>query len=91
MNNVMWQPGMSLEYIEEQVIKKAMVHFQGNKTHTAKSLGIAIRTLDNKLARYEELEKEKELVIEAENKRARDDLQRARGIVPIGETINEET
>lgn len=50
---ISWQPGMTLESIEKQVILKAFSFYQGNKTKTAQSLGIAIRTLDNKLLSYE--------------------------------------
>lgn len=48
-----WQPGRTLEEIEKEVIKDAIRYFQGNKPKCAGSLGIAIRTLDNKLAKYE--------------------------------------
>jgi DNA-binding NtrC family response regulator len=48
-----WQPGITLEQVEKQVIEKAYKFFQGNKTKTADALGIAVRTLDNKLAVYE--------------------------------------
>lgn len=50
---ITWSPGVSLEEIERQVILKAFNHFNKNKTATAQSLGIAIRTLDNKLEKYE--------------------------------------
>lgn len=48
----MWQPGMSLEDVERDAILKAFEFFRGNKTQTANSLGIAIRTLDSKLDKY---------------------------------------
>ena len=38
--------------MEEVIIKSALKHYKGNKTKTAKSLGIAIRTIDNKLSKY---------------------------------------
>lgn len=47
-----WSPGVTIEQIEEGVIKKALRFYQGNKTKTAQSLGIAVRTLDNKLSKY---------------------------------------
>ena len=47
-----WTPGKTLEEIEKEVIIVAFRFFNNNKTHTAQSLGIAIRTLDNKLAKY---------------------------------------
>lgn len=47
-----WQPGLTLEDIEKEVILKALSFYHGNKTRTAEALGVAIRTIDNKLARY---------------------------------------
>lgn len=60
MNVITWFPGMSLDALERQVIERALVHYQGNKTRTAQALGIAKRTLDAKLERIEE-EKNAEL------------------------------
>lgn len=48
-----WQPGITLEEIEKQVILKAYSYFQNNKTKTAQSLDIAVRTLDAKIAKYD--------------------------------------
>jgi len=47
-----WYPGMSLEDSEKIIIQRALQYFSWNKTKTAQSLGIAIRTLDNKLEKY---------------------------------------
>lgn len=47
-----WSPGESLNDIERMVILQALDYHQGNRTHTAKALGISIRTLRNKLAEY---------------------------------------
>jgi two-component system response regulator FlrC len=47
-----WRPGRTLDEIERNVILEALKHFGGNRTHTAKSLGISIRTLRNKLAEF---------------------------------------
>lgn len=47
-----WQPGITLDDIEKEVILKALSFYHGNKTRTAEALGIAIRTIDNKLAKY---------------------------------------
>ncbi len=57
---IVWSPGVKLDDIEKQVILKAYSHFGKNKTATANALGIAIRTLDNKLERYELDVKEQE-------------------------------
>ena len=47
-----WAPGRTLDDIERNVILEALNYHQGNRTHTAKALGISIRTLRNKLADY---------------------------------------
>jgi len=60
-----WSPGMKLDDVEKEAILAAFQFYHKNKTQTAAALGIAIRTLDYKLARYngEALpEKEKETV-----------------------------
>ena len=59
---IIWQPGVTLEDVEKQVILKAFQYFQGNKTKTAQALDIAIRTLDAKIAKYEGKEPPKEVV-----------------------------
>lgn len=50
-----WAPGRTLDDIERRVIIEALQYHQGNRTHTARSLGISIRTLRNKLADYRRL------------------------------------
>jgi len=47
-----WNPGQTLDDIERSVILEALQYHHGNRTHTAKALGISIRTLRNKLADY---------------------------------------
>ncbi len=78
--HISWSPGVKLEDIERQVILKAYAHFQKNKTATAIALGIAVRTLDSKLAKYDEDNKAIEEK-DYERRRARESqLDRARGI-----------
>lgn len=50
---ISYQPGVTLEQIEKEIILQAIRFYGGNKTRTAQSLGISIRTLDSKLAKYE--------------------------------------
>ena len=50
-----WMPGKTLDDIERSVILQALDHHKGNRTHTARALGISIRTLRNKLADYRRL------------------------------------
>lgn len=47
-----WAPGRTLDEIERAVILRALNHNNGNRTHTARELGISIRTLRNKLNIY---------------------------------------
>jgi two-component system response regulator FlrC len=51
-STLIWKPGRTLDEIERTVILEALKHFSGNRTHTAKALGISIRTLRNKLAEF---------------------------------------
>jgi len=50
-----WAPGETLNDIERSVILQALQYHSGNRTHTAKALGISIRTLRNKLADYRKI------------------------------------
>lgn len=82
MNQLVWTPGITLEEIEKQVIILAYKHFRCNKTTTANALGIAIRTLDNKLEKYDfeskaEIERER-----MDHIKRTDFLARQRGNVP---------
>lgn len=47
-----WAPGRTLSEIERAVILKSLAFHNGNRTHTARELGISIRTLRNKLNEY---------------------------------------
>ncbi len=47
-----WAPGKTLDDVERRVILEALQYHQGNRTHTARALGISIRTLRNKIADY---------------------------------------
>jgi len=51
---IFWTPGVTLEDLERTVILKAYSFYHKNKTATAQALGIAIRTLDSKLEKYED-------------------------------------
>ncbi len=50
-----WIPGKTLNDVERHVILEALQYHLGNRTHTARALGISIRTLRNKLAEYRSL------------------------------------
>ena len=53
-DSVIIKLGNPLEEIEKRVILKTLRKFNGNKTHTAKALGIGLRTLHRKLKEYGE-------------------------------------
>lgn len=78
---ILWSPGVTLESIEKEVILRAFRHYRGNKTATANSLGIAVRTLDNKLEKYEADGKLEEERKENERHRREEFLARQRGHV----------
>lgn len=52
VNAVSFQPGTKLADIERIVILETLKHKNFNRTHTARALGIGIRTLQRKLKRY---------------------------------------
>lgn len=89
MNPVsIWSPGMSLEMVEKQIIQKAYAFYR-NKTTTANSLGIAVRTLDAKLEKYD-LEDKKEVEKADDGRAERDEqLLRARGHHPSQRIVPE--
>jgi Bacterial regulatory protein, Fis family len=76
---ITWSPGVTIEAIEEQIIKKALAHYRGNKTVTAQSLGISVRTLDNKLEKYFEDQKKNQENADAEKLKRQEFLMRCRG------------
>lgn len=75
---IQWAPGLTIESVEQMVITQAFKFYGGNKTVTANSLGIAIRTLDNKLEKYDADRRDAELA-DQRNRQNRDDwLQKQR-------------
>jgi DNA-binding NtrC family response regulator len=59
--SVLQEPGLSpeavtyreqLEHAEKMIIKKVLLEVNGNKTHAARKLGFSIRTMRNKVKRY---------------------------------------
>ena len=56
--------GMSMKEAEKRFIFKTLHETKGNRTHAAKTLGISIRTLRNKLNEYREEVGELELEVE---------------------------
>ena len=44
---------LNLESLERVAIERSLIETGGNRTHASKLLGISVRTLRNKLKRYE--------------------------------------
>lgn len=80
MINLNWQPGMTLEAIEEHAIKQAFQFYQGNKSATSRALDISVRTLETKLEKYGA--DEATLTQRTLDRKAKSDawLRRARGL-----------
>lgn len=45
----------TLEEVKVRAVKRALLHFEGNKKRVAKALGISIRSVRNYVSRYPEL------------------------------------
>ena len=54
LKSICIKEGLSLKESERIVILHTLNSMSNNKTHTAKMLGIGIRTLQRKLARYKQ-------------------------------------
>lgn len=80
-NIVQWSPGVSLEQMEKQIILAAFRFYRGNKTTTAQSLGIAIRTLDSRLEKYEKDDADR-VVKEKERESDREEFLKAQRGLP---------
>lgn len=85
-----WTPGVTLDAIEKQVILKAFKFYKGNKVATSSSLNIAVRTLDMKLERYDQEEKDLHRILEESRLREQEFDRRARGFAPSTSIANRE-
>jgi hypothetical protein len=77
---MIFSPGMTIDGLEKELIQSALKFYQGNKTVTARSIGCALRTLDNKLAQYAEEERLSGVERDAERAKQEEWQKRARGI-----------
>lgn len=50
---IVWQPGVELEEIEREVIEAALKYFAYNKQQAANSLGVSVRTIHNKIKKWQ--------------------------------------
>lgn len=89
-HELIWTPGISLEAMEKMIIKRAFAHYRKDKEQTCKSLGIAIRTLEYKLKKYEEEDEEIKFLQEKRLKEIKAQELRARfgDRVPIPEGLD---
>lgn len=74
-----WQPGLTLENLEELAIKEAFKFHQGNKSATARALDISVRTLETKLEKYENDDRNKRDFAAKRRSNEADFLARSRG------------
>lgn len=80
---------LSLYHIEKQAILNRISHFQGNKDEAAKSLGISIRTIYNKLEEYEKEGPTPKELEDARKQSEADWLARQRGSVKTLENMTQ--
>lgn len=78
---IIWSPGMTLETVEELVIRMALMFYHGNKTMTAAALNVSLRTIDNKLEKYDHDDKQRKDRDHADKLARVEYLKRARGLV----------
>jgi hypothetical protein len=91
MNQIVWNPGMKLVQLETEVIRAAFKFYKGNKTSTASSLGIAIRTLDMKLKKINEEDEAHRIRCEDDKRKREEFILRSRGIPAGGQFDNAAT
>lgn len=80
MYNLSWTPGITLDQLERQAIEQAFKFYHANKSQTARSLGIAIRTLETKLEKYAADDERTTHANDAQRAQRDEHLRRARGI-----------
>ena len=51
-SEIVLKTGESLELVEQKVIVATLQAYNFNRTHTAKALGIGLRTLQRKISQY---------------------------------------
>jgi DNA-binding NtrC family response regulator len=52
-NSITFSVGTRLDVIERRMLFKTLAHFSNDKTRTAEALGISLKTIYNRLARYQ--------------------------------------
>ncbi len=58
MNNLFWQPGMSLKDLEREAVKASLQFFNGNQQSAARALGITDAYMKEKVAENEQRERD---------------------------------
>jgi DNA-binding transcriptional regulator YdaS (Cro superfamily) len=93
MNQIIWQPGITLADIEKKIIMRAL-QIYGSQEKAAATLGVATKTIQNKLKKYKK-EAEKSAAIDIERKKQNEiKLQQARkgiSVEPDAEVSTEQT
>jgi DNA-binding NtrC family response regulator len=54
---IIWRPGMTMEDAERSILWQALTHYCGSKRKTARAIGLAEKTVRNKVYQYPELSK----------------------------------
>jgi hypothetical protein len=76
---IQWSPGIPLSAVEKQVILAAFRWHRGNKSATARDLGISIRTLEARLEEYQGVQNKEKEREDAERQARADNLLKHRG------------
>jgi transposase len=87
---VTWYEGMTLNDVERKIIERSLQLNGGNITQTAISLGISVKTVYNKIKRYQEESRKMAEEAEALAKKAKADTEYLRAKetdLPTGKSI----
>lgn len=76
---IAWSPGVSLEDMEEKIIRKAYSFYNKNVEATSKCLKIGIAELEEKIKLFAIKEQEVKETVEKEKKKYAEFLRRSRG------------
>jgi hypothetical protein len=81
-NVVIWQPGETLEQLEERVVNAAVNIADGKKDVAAKALGISLQTVYNHLDRAIKREKDSQIARRAQEIVMADHTKVPDGVIP---------
>lgn len=76
---ILWQPGVTLANMEKMIIRESLRLNHGSKPAVASSLGISLRTVDNKLKEYDEEDRVLQQKLSEERQAIQVQFDKARG------------